>query len=115
EGTQLTVTLPNESIRATVTRVVNKNVVEAALDLAYPFTRIHGYNFGDVLRFRRFGDILGEQWRVLDPPRPLAKPDFDNGPQPVTAAPDERAPDPPRLRPKEKAQRRSDAAREGTT
>lgn len=106
-GEPMTVALPNEMIRATVIRVINRNTIEARLDLAAPFTRIHGYNFGDVIRFRREKNILGEKWAAVDKPVPVV---------PVRAAakvsyiqPDERAPDPERPKPQQKVKRRSDA------
>ena len=113
EGTPLTVQLPNEAIRATVIQVIDPDTVEAALDLAAPFTRIHGFNFGDVVRFRRMPDSrFGERWVAADPPRSAPRPVGRIAPQPPAAAPDERPPLPERKKVKEKAQRRSDAARD---
>lgn len=113
EGTALTVQLPNEAIRATITRVIDPNTIEAALNLAAPFTRVHGFNYGDVVRFRRTPDkMFGERWIAADPPRSQPRLPGKIASQPIVAAPDERLPLPERPKIKEKAKRRSDIARE---
>lgn len=65
-GDTLTVTLPHEMIRATVSAVSSRNLITADLNLAHPFTRLHGYGFGQSLKFRRQKDMFGEKWLLVD-------------------------------------------------
>lgn len=107
EGETLTVQLPNEAIRATITRVIDKNTIEAALNLAHPFTRLHGYGFNDRARFRRTSASLGgETWVVMD--KPEKKYPSETGPAPRLAPPDVHDMPPQKTAPKQKAKRRSD-------
>lgn len=105
-GDPLTVELPNEAIRATVINVLTKNIIEAELNLAQPFTRIHGYGYGQRLRFRRTRNVFGEKWAIIEgqakalPPLMVSKVHSVPGDDP--AVPD----DPPR--PPPKAKRRSE-------
>lgn len=105
-GEQMTVTLPNEAVRATVANVINKDMIEADLNLMQPFTRIHGYGFGQRLKFRRASDVFGEKWALVEnqpkatPNKAIVKAQFAPGDdRPV---PDEK----PRIVPK--VRRRSD-------
>lgn len=109
-GEPLTVSLPNEITRATVVRVLNKDTIEADLNLSYPLTRVHGFAFGDRLRFRRAKDVLGERWEVAEK-APKERPAVV-GPPPRVAADDEHDPLPERPVPPQKAKRRSDAEAE---
>jgi len=112
EGEILTVALPHELIRATVTAVLDRNTIMADLNLAQPFTRIHGYSFGQRLKFRRAGDVLGEKWELAGGQRQMPPP--VSGPSPRLAADDEHAPLPERPLLKQKVKRRSDAEAEKT-
>ena len=108
EGDTLTVELPHEMIRATVVGVLDDNTVLADLNQAQPFTRLHGYNYGERLRFRRQSNVLGEKWAVVDKPI-MPPPAGPVGPPPRVAAEDEHPPLPQRPVPRQKAKRRSDA------
>jgi hypothetical protein len=83
-GSGLTVSLPGETVRATVARVVNRNTVLVELNapLLNP-ARSHSYRVGDIVYVRRVEDMLGgpngEKWEAVDErrlpePPPEAKP-----------------------------------------
>lgn len=106
EGDILTVSLPNEATRATVVNVIDEDTIEAVLDQSYPFTRLHGYNFGDRLHFRREEHPLGQRWAVSDAP-PKSYP-ADTTIRRV-APPDEHEAAPAKPKAAQTAKRRSDA------
>jgi hypothetical protein len=60
----LTVTLPGETMRAKVKRVVDRNTV--FVEIGQPMTRSHNYRLGDLVACRRTPGVLGETWQALD-------------------------------------------------
>ena len=106
----MSVALPNEVIRARVVRVVDRDHVEAKLDQAHPFTRLHGYGPDDVVRFERQGSRFGEGWHATSPPAP-ARP-VQKGPAPRYAPPDDPVPFAKMVAAEKKVFRRSEAARQ---
>jgi hypothetical protein len=107
----ITVMLPNELTRATVTRVFHKDLIEAKLDQGQPFSRLHNFQFGQSIIFERkpaklgVGDIwesVGEAPKVVQAPVQARN----------IAPPDEDIPLPPRPKIKQKARRRSDVEAE---
>jgi len=107
----ITVMLPNELTRATVTKVFNDSLIEARLDQGQPFSRLHNFQFGQYIMFKRHpaelgvGDVwksISEAPRVVEPPKQVRQ----------MAPPDEAVPLPPRPKIKSKARRRSDVEAE---
>jgi hypothetical protein len=76
-GSFLVVSLPGETMRAKVDRVVNRNTV--LVTLGQPMAKSHAYRLGEVVACRRtpareFGN---ETWDVIEVPRvpPAIPPD----------------------------------------
>lgn len=89
EGSGLTVSLPGETVRAVVARVVNKNTVFVELNapLLNP-ARQHQYRAGDIVCVRRAISELGEFWEAVDERQlavPPAKPKRKRQPAPRKA------------------------------
>jgi hypothetical protein len=63
-GSQLVVNLPNETMRAKVTKVVNRDLV--LVEIGQPLVRTHHYRKGDIIACRREWGELGEYWEAVD-------------------------------------------------
>lgn len=107
-GDVVTVHLPYEAIRATVTRVVNTSQIEAKLDVAVPFTKLHGYGPNQKLMFRREKTIFGVRWDMVPSQPRFVEPKPDEAVS-TQAPPDEPAVVKPRVVQTKKVRRRSDA------
>lgn len=78
-GTFLVISLPGETMRAKVDRVVNRNTV--LVTLGQPMAKSHNYRLGDMVACRRTPakEFGGETWDAIEtPPAPPAIP-----PEPV--------------------------------
>jgi endonuclease YncB( thermonuclease family) len=66
-GTGLVVSLPGETVRATVARVVNRHtvLVELTPPLLNP-AKLHHYRIGDIVCCHREQGELGETWQAID-------------------------------------------------
>jgi hypothetical protein len=78
-GTGLVVSLPGETVRSIVARVVSRDtvLVELQSPLLNP-ARMHNYRVGDIVCCKRAHGELGELWEAIDerrlPPAPELKP-----------------------------------------
>src|SRR5580765_7051066 len=65
--TVLTISLPGESLRAPVTKVIDANTVFVVLDAA-PLNpaKSHSYRKDDMIACRRKRTVLGEEWVAFD-------------------------------------------------
>lgn len=110
EGEVMTVCLPNEMIRARVVAVLSKHVIQAVLDQAYPFTRLHGFEFGDTLKFRRDNSdpLHRERWVLHESKVPTRRKAEEARPTPRMAPPDVRPEKPATVQPPKVAKRRSE-------
>lgn len=72
EQTLVTISLPGETLRATVARVVNPNLLVVELTAA-PMAKSHSYRFGDFVPCRREVTELGglNSWVAYRPPPSL--------------------------------------------
>lgn len=71
ENTELTIRLPGEITRATVTKVVNPNTLIVELT-SVPMSKTHNYRFRDLLAVRRKKDYLqNETWEAVEERRSL--------------------------------------------
>lgn len=70
-GGDLTVALPGETMRAKVTRVLDRHTV--FVEIGQPMTRGHNFRLGDLVACRRTPGMLGESWVAMEnraPPVP---------------------------------------------
>lgn len=58
----MTVRLPGEALRATVTRVVTPDRVKVRIDQIQPRVQTHGYGLGDTATCDRVKTHFGEEW-----------------------------------------------------
>lgn len=71
ENTELTIRLPGEITRATVTKVVDPNTLIVELT-SVPMSKTHNYRFRDLLAVRRKKDYLqNETWEAVEERRSL--------------------------------------------
>lgn len=84
-GSALVISLPGETVRATVARVVNPHTVfvELGAPLLNP-ARAHNYRAGDIVCAERSSNELGELWEAVDErrlaaaaPKKKSKPKLD--------------------------------------
>jgi hypothetical protein len=77
-GSGLVVSLPGETVRAIVARVVSRDTV--LVELGHPLlnpTRQHNYRIGDIICCQRNWGELGEFWEAIDERRlPTAIPEL---------------------------------------
>ncbi len=108
----ITVMLPNELTRATVTKVYGPDMIEAKLDQGQPFSRVHNFQFGQCVMFKRHMAEFGQPgavWKSIgEAPRVIQTPVQTR----QIAPPDELVPLPPRPKINPKARRRSDVEAE---
>lgn len=90
-GTDLTVLLPGELLRARVTKVVDRNLV--FVEIGQPMTKGHSFRLGDLVACRRTPGVLGETWQAIEnrpnasiEPPPERKPDAQLAEKPVPKA-----------------------------
>ena len=68
-GSQVTAHLPNETVRATVAKIVSKNDIEVVLDVQHPLAKSHGYRFKQrVTLHRKPMQPQGTKWEADEEP-----------------------------------------------
>lgn len=88
-GQSLTVMLPSETMRAEVTRVVNRDTV--IVKIGQPMMRTHAWRKDDLVACRRKTGVLGETWEAVEErpalPDEVVKPKAKGFTKPAKPAP----------------------------